>query len=81
MEKSPIVERSVRAVRVRSVELTDGVDFGSAPRLLGFVKTKARKDAEESDKEELAAAEKEKADKAKKDAAAEKFIAWATSKD
>jgi Mg-chelatase subunit ChlD len=46
LEKSPIVERSVRAVRVRSVELTDGVDFGSAPRLLGFVKTKARKDAE-----------------------------------
>ena len=46
LEKSPIVERSVRAVRVRSVELTDGVDFGTAPRLLGFVKTKARKDAE-----------------------------------
>ena len=46
LEKSPIVERPVRAVRVRSVELTDGVDFGGAPKLLGFVKTKARKDSE-----------------------------------
>ena len=46
LEKSPIVERSVRAERVRSVELTDGVDFASAPHLLGFVKTKARKKSE-----------------------------------
>ncbi len=46
LETSPIEEHSVRAVRVRSVELTDGVDFGSAPPLLGFVKTKAKKDAE-----------------------------------
>ena len=46
LEKSPIVERSVRAVRVRSVELTDGVDFAGAPHLLGFVKTKARKKSE-----------------------------------
>ena len=36
----------MRAVRVRSVELTDGVDFAGAPRLLGFVKTKARKKSE-----------------------------------
>jgi Ca-activated chloride channel homolog len=46
LETSPIEEHSVRAVRVRSVELTDGVDFASAPHLLGFVKTKAKKDAE-----------------------------------
>jgi uncharacterized protein YegL len=46
LETSPIEEHPVRAVRVRSVELTDGMDFGSAPRLLGFVKTKARKGSE-----------------------------------
>jgi Ca-activated chloride channel homolog len=46
LETSPLEEHSVRAVRVRSVELTDGVDFASAPPLLGFVKTKAKKDAE-----------------------------------
>ena len=36
----------MRVVRVRPVEFTDGVDFDHAPRLLGFVKEKAKTDSE-----------------------------------
>ncbi|HWW52011.1 MAG TPA: VWA domain-containing protein [Verrucomicrobiae bacterium] len=46
LEVTAIEERKVRAVRVRPVEFTDGVDFTHAPRLLGFVKAKARKGSE-----------------------------------
>jgi uncharacterized membrane protein/uncharacterized protein YegL len=46
LENTEIVEKPVRAVSVRPVELTDGIDFSHAPQLLGFVKTKARTGAE-----------------------------------
>jgi Ca-activated chloride channel family protein len=46
LEVTVIEERSVRAVRVRPVEFTDGIDFTHAPLLLGFVKAKARKGSE-----------------------------------
>jgi Ca-activated chloride channel family protein len=41
-----IQERPVRAVRVRPVEFTDGIDFARAPRLLGFVKAEAKEGTE-----------------------------------
>ena len=43
---SSIQERPVKAVRVRPVESIDGIDFARAPRLLGFVKAKARPGSE-----------------------------------
>ena len=46
LENTEIVEKPVRAVVVRSMELTEGVDFAHAPSLLGFIKTKARPGAE-----------------------------------
>jgi Ca-activated chloride channel family protein len=46
LQISAIEERPVRAIRVRPVEFADGVDFTQAPRLLGFVKEKAKPDAE-----------------------------------
>jgi Ca-activated chloride channel homolog len=46
LNNTEIVERSVRAVAVRPVEFTDGIDFSTAPKLLGFMKTKARDGAE-----------------------------------
>jgi Ca-activated chloride channel homolog len=46
LRSSVIEERPVRPVRIRPVEFTDGVDFSHAPRLLGFVKEKARKGSE-----------------------------------
>ena len=46
LNNTEIVERPVRAVSVRPVELTDGIDFSTAPKLLGFMKTKARDGAE-----------------------------------
>ena len=41
-----IQERPVRAVRVRPIEFTDGIDFARAPRLLGFVKAEAKEGSE-----------------------------------
>jgi Ca-activated chloride channel homolog len=41
-EDLAIQERPVRAVRVRPVEFTDGIDFAKAPRLLGFVQAEAK---------------------------------------
>lgn len=46
LENTEIVEKPVRAVSVRPMELTDGIDFTHSPELLGFVKTKARPGAE-----------------------------------
>ncbi|HVB58827.1 MAG TPA: VWA domain-containing protein [Candidatus Acidoferrales bacterium] len=46
LRSSVIEERPVRPVRIRPVEFTDGIDFGHAPRLLGFVKEKPRQGAE-----------------------------------
>ena len=46
LNNTEIVERSVKAVSVRPVEFTDGIDFATAPKLLGFMKTKARDGAE-----------------------------------
>ena len=46
LNNTEIVERAIRAVSVRPVEFTDGIDFATAPKLLGFVKTKARDGAE-----------------------------------
>jgi Mg-chelatase subunit ChlD/uncharacterized membrane protein len=46
LQASTVEERSVRVVRVRPVEFTDGVDFTHAPHLLGFAKEKAKKGAE-----------------------------------
>ncbi len=46
LNNTEIVERPVQAVLVRPVEFTDGIDFRSAPKLLGFVKTKPRDGAE-----------------------------------
>lgn len=46
LQASTVEERSVRVIRVRPVEFTDGVDFTHAPHLLGFAKEKARKGSE-----------------------------------
>jgi Ca-activated chloride channel family protein len=46
LENTEIVEKPFRAVTVRPMELTDGIDFTHSPQLLGFVKTKARAGAE-----------------------------------
>jgi Ca-activated chloride channel family protein len=46
LNNTEIVERSVRAISVRPVEFTDGIDFATAPKLLGFMKTKARDGSE-----------------------------------
>jgi Mg-chelatase subunit ChlD/uncharacterized membrane protein len=46
LQASTVEERSVRVVRVRPVEFTDGVDFTKAPHLLGFAKEKAKKGSE-----------------------------------
>jgi len=45
-EDLAIQERPVRAVRVRPVEFTDGIDFSKAPRLLGFVQSEAKENSE-----------------------------------
>jgi len=45
-EDLAIQERPVRAVRVRPVEFTDGIDFAKAPRLLGFVQSEAKDGSE-----------------------------------
>ncbi|MGH9681855.1 MAG: VWA domain-containing protein, partial [Candidatus Acidiferrales bacterium] len=45
-EDLAIQERPVRAVRVRPVEFTDGIDFTKAPRLLGFVQSEAKPGSE-----------------------------------
>jgi uncharacterized membrane protein len=45
-EDLAIQERPVRAVRVRPVEFTDGVDFTKAPRLRGFVQAEAKDGSE-----------------------------------
>ncbi len=45
-EDLAIQERPVRAVRVRPVEFTDGIDFVRSPRLLGFVKAEAKEGTE-----------------------------------
>jgi Ca-activated chloride channel family protein len=45
-EDLAIQERPVRAVRVRPVEFTDGIDFTKAPRLQGFVQAEAKDGSE-----------------------------------
>jgi Ca-activated chloride channel family protein len=45
-EDLAIQERPVRAVRVRPVEFTDGIDFAKAPRLRGFVQAEAKDGSE-----------------------------------
>jgi Ca-activated chloride channel family protein len=45
-EDLAIQERPVRAIRVRPVEFTDGIDFAKSPRLLGFVQSEARDGSE-----------------------------------
>jgi len=45
-EDLAIQERAVRAVRVRPVEFTDGIDFTKAPRLRGFVQADAKDGSE-----------------------------------
>ena len=45
-EDLAIQEHPVRAVRVRPVEFTDGIDFTKAPRLLGFVQAEAKEGTE-----------------------------------
>jgi Ca-activated chloride channel family protein len=45
-EDLAIQERPVRAVRIRPVEFTDGIDFTKAPRLLGFVQAEAKESSE-----------------------------------
>jgi Ca-activated chloride channel family protein len=45
-EDLAIQERPVRAVRVRPVEFTDGIDFTKAPRLRGFVQSEAKEGSE-----------------------------------
>jgi Mg-chelatase subunit ChlD len=45
-EDLAIQERPVRAVRVRPVEFTDGIDFTKAPRLAGFVQAEAKDGSE-----------------------------------
>jgi len=46
LKASSIEEASVRAVSVQAVEFTDGVNFTRMPRLLGFVKAKAKEGSE-----------------------------------
>ena len=46
LQASTVEERSVRVIRLRPVEFTDGVDFTHAPHLLGFAKEKAKKGSE-----------------------------------
>ena len=46
LNNTEIVERPIKAVPVRPVEFTDGIDFANAPKLLGFVKTEPRDGAE-----------------------------------
>ncbi len=46
MDDLAIQERPVRAVRVRPVEFTDGIDFTKAPRLRGFVQAEAKDGSE-----------------------------------
>ncbi len=46
LSASTIRERPFRPVLARPVEFTDGVDFGRAPRLLGYVKARARPGSE-----------------------------------
>ncbi len=46
LSASPVRERAFRPTALRPVEFTDGVDFSHAPKLLGFVKTKARDGSE-----------------------------------
>jgi Ca-activated chloride channel family protein len=46
LQASTVEERPVKVVRVRPVEFIDGIDFTSAPRLLGFAKEKAKKGSE-----------------------------------
>ena len=46
LEDLAIQERPVRAVRVRPVEFTDGIDFTKAPRLRGFVQAEAKEGSE-----------------------------------
>ena len=46
LEDLAIQERPVRAVRVRQVEFTDGIDFSHAPRLRGFVQAEAKEGSE-----------------------------------
>lgn len=41
-----IQERAVHASRVRTMELTDGIDFTRAPELLGFVQAQAKESTE-----------------------------------
>ncbi len=45
-EDLAIQERAVRAVRVRPVEFTDGIDFTKSPRLRGFVQAEAKEGTE-----------------------------------
>ncbi len=45
-EDLAIQERPVRAVRVRPVEFTDGIDFTKAPSLRGFVQAEAKDGSE-----------------------------------
>ena len=45
-EDLAIQERPVRAVRVRPVEFTDGIDFSKAPHLQGFVQAEAKEGSE-----------------------------------
>jgi Ca-activated chloride channel homolog len=45
-EDLAIQERPVRAVRLRPVEFTDGIDFTKAPRLRGFVQAEAKDGSE-----------------------------------
>ena len=45
-EDLAIQERPVRAMRVRPVEFTDGIDFSKAPRLRGFVQAEAKDGSE-----------------------------------
>jgi Mg-chelatase subunit ChlD/uncharacterized membrane protein len=46
LEDLAIQERPVRAVRVRAVEFTDGIDFTKSPNLLGFVQAEAKEGSE-----------------------------------
>ncbi len=46
LEDLAIQERLVRAVRVRPVEVIDGIDFTKAPRLRGFVQAEAKEGTE-----------------------------------
>ena len=45
-EDLAIQERPVRAVRVRPMEFTDGIDFTKSPRLRGFVQAEAKEGSE-----------------------------------